>query len=336
MRDGGGTIKLLLHAADVTNSADEKLKSTARVESLSNFDDRGQLWVARVGIATSGSPAVLWRIDQGSKELIELSHPDYGKGSYSEINDEGSTNHRRTSKKRSILSHATRPDSSVAAMVCQLWVAGGAGSNSTVLELWDLKTRKRIADWNHGGTEHGVENQLPSRSDDRVVAFSHDGKLLAVCSDGDLVSVWDANSLLKLSQVRIRERARLHGARMQNCICFTPDDRYIVYGSAFGTVAMIDAQSGEYVGWRCHEECIHAVAVNPGGTLIASGGQDQIVRLHEVPSGEEVASWKAHRAPITAVAFHSGGTKLVSGSENGVVRVWNLDGVVATDRDDFE
>jgi WD40 repeat protein len=59
------------------------------------------------------------------------------------------------------------------------------------------------------------------------------------------------------------------------------------------------------------------------GTLMASAGQDQIVRVWRVRDGAATLTLAGHRGPVYDVAFCPGGLLASSGAD-GVVLLWNL------------
>jgi WD40 repeat protein len=66
------------------------------------------------------------------------------------------------------------------------------------------------------------------------------------------------------------------------------------------------------------------VAFHPGGRWLASAGQDGVVRIWEVSTGNEIRALKGHKGEIAGLAFNRDGSLLASaGGEDKSVRVWN-------------
>jgi WD40 repeat protein len=73
-----------------------------------------------------------------------------------------------------------------------------------------------------------------------------------------------------------------------------------------------------------HTGVVLSLAITPNGQILASGGQDQTVRLWEVPNGRELARWQAHAGGVTALAFDPHGETLASAGADGTLRLWNI------------
>ena len=48
--------------------------------------------------------------------------------------------------------------------------------------------------------------------------------------------------------------------------------------------------------WTAHKGTVLAVAVSPDGRTLASGGEDRMIRLWELPTCRLLATWGAHDA----------------------------------------
>lgn len=84
------------------------------------------------------------------------------------------------------------------------------------------------------------------------------------------------------------------------------------------------AQAGRQPAWvrPAHSGWLRALAVSPDGKLVATCGNDKLVRLWTAADGEAVAELAGHDCDVYNVAFHPGG-QLASADLKGVVKVWD-------------
>lgn len=74
-----------------------------------------------------------------------------------------------------------------------------------------------------------------------------------------------------------------------------------------------------------HTAAIDAVAFSPDGKYMASGGNDNIIILWDVPSGREIKTFKGHKAGIIALAFLKDGKHIASADSDWNMMVWDID-----------
>jgi WD40 repeat protein len=58
------------------------------------------------------------------------------------------------------------------------------------------------------------------------------------------------------------------------------------------------------------------------GRVLASGSEEGIIRLWEVPGEQSLATLQAHTGPAYGVALSADGRLLASGGRDGTVRLW--------------
>ncbi|KIK24294.1 hypothetical protein PISMIDRAFT_412255, partial [Pisolithus microcarpus 441] len=73
-----------------------------------------------------------------------------------------------------------------------------------------------------------------------------------------------------------------------------------------------------------HTSSVSSVAFSPDGNRIVSGSRDEMVRIWDAKSGDQIGSpLKGHTDHVTSVAFSPDGNRIVSGSWDQTVRVWD-------------
>jgi len=155
---------------------------------------------------------------------------------------------------------------------------------------------------------------------DRAVAFSPDGKHLAVAAS---IGVW-------LWDTKTWEPVKLlYGhTKPVRSIAFSPDGKYLASGSDDYTVKLWDVRTGECIRTlEGHEDQVLSVAFSPDGKLLASGGGrgDRRVKLWDVTTGREVRTLGGHISRVYSVAFSPDGKCLASGSWDKTVKLWDIE-----------
>lgn len=69
---------------------------------------------------------------------------------------------------------------------------------------------------------------------------------------------------------------------------------------------------------------IGALALAPGGKMLAAGGNDRKVKVWDLTGSKQVRVLNPHRAEISALAFTPDGKVLASASTDSTLRVWDL------------
>jgi WD40 repeat protein len=72
-----------------------------------------------------------------------------------------------------------------------------------------------------------------------------------------------------------------------------------------------------------HTGAVTVVAWSPEGRRLASGGEDGVVQVWDVPQEKKLHTYSSHLSRITAVAWSPDGKRIASGSEDNTIQVWN-------------
>ncbi|KAJ3188501.1 hypothetical protein HDU82_004073, partial [Entophlyctis luteolus] len=114
----------------------------------------------------------------------------------------------------------------------------------------------------------------------------------------------------------------------QSALTFTPHDTklYQQFQSLAGGKITVspDLTWGPLVSLMSgHTAAVTSVAYNHDGSLIASGSEDNTVRVWNALSGALVSELKGHSEKVTSVAFNHDGSLIASASYDETGRVWN-------------
>src|SRR5262249_8297146 len=75
---------------------------------------------------------------------------------------------------------------------------------------------------------------------------------------------------------------------------------------------------------QAHRGWVRALSVSPDGQLLATCGNDNLIKLWTTSDGKLVREFAGHTSHVYNVAFHPNGKELASGDLKGVVKHWDL------------
>jgi WD40 repeat protein len=148
------------------------------------------------------------------------------------------------------------------------------------------------------------------------IAWSPDGKFLAVGSYGKFISVWgvpDRKDILRIPTEGIAVGA----------IAWSPDGKSIAWGEPSGAVAFAEVRRGiEQTRYHPRGGPITAILFLPGGTSVVTGdGTGAVRRWDDVPQKEPSLIGR-HKSAVSALAISPDGLWIASGDAYGWVFLW--------------
>jgi WD40 repeat protein len=168
----------------------------------------------------------------------------------------------------------------------------------------------------------GVRTVLPRGRMDAVrsLAFSTDGRFLAIGGPGPVVRLVDTFSASDLGELEP------DGGNSASQVAISPDGRYLAAGGGSGTVTIWERHGRRRLGALAGRDAITALGFAPDGSTLAVGDETGRVRLWAVPERTTriIQAADAPFSGVTALAFSPDGASLASLSKReGCVQLWD-------------
>ena len=169
--------------------------------------------------------------------------------------------------------------------------------------------------WNQGHRQSKI--LVNSHKAIHHLALTNSQKMLAMCGDGDLVRLWDAQSFEE-----IRQWATDQGDLRS--IAFSENDRFMATLAARGSVCIWDVATGEQLKrFETQARQAYQIVWQDMDTVITTGN-DPVVHIWNWQTGERTGQLAQHTRGIEGLAISGDRQTLVSAGDDGQTCVWNL------------
>jgi WD40 repeat protein len=203
----------------------------------------------------------------------------------------------------------------------------------------------------------------PDAAEVRVVAFSGDGKLLAVGSgipetpgavtlwdvatrkvlwnhqetkgvpavafapDGQTLAIGTYDHCARILNVADgKEKRALGHPREVRAVAFSPDGKRLGTACWDGVIRIWDLLEGtEKVTCQPNKDRLFSLEFSPDGKRLLAASGDEGARLWDAETGKEIRSWSANRSYVRCARFTSDGRWALVGAWDGTVRLWRVD-----------
>jgi WD40 repeat protein/serine/threonine protein kinase len=188
----------------------------------------------------------------------------------------------------------------------QLCASVGEGEKPETGEVWVWKTATGEKVWHRGGIAGGLQG----------VAFSPDGRRLAMSGGDPTIRVWDLGTGQELFACR-GHRADVSG------VVFSPDGKCLASNSTDRTVRVWDARTGqELLTLSGHRGCVQRLSFTPDGSRLVTASEDATLKVWDARTGAELLTLRGHDKYVWALDVSPDGQRLASGDSDGILKIW--------------
>ncbi len=150
------------------------------------------------------------------------------------------------------------------------------------------------------------------------IAFSPDGKSIALISDCFTPTIWD---------IGLNKIIQLHGHDAAvNSVSFSNSGQQVITASNDNTARIWDINTGRIITvFQGHGAGVKFATFSPDDQLILTGSDDGTAAIWDAHTTESIMILRGHEQMVTSGVFSTDGTRVFTGSSDGTIRSWNTE-----------
>jgi WD40 repeat protein len=192
-----------------------------------------------------------------------------------------------------------------------VWAASFSPNNKLLVlvteknvKIWDVSEQKEIKSLSGNPAFH-------------CVAFSNDGKYLAVCDNKGLI-LWNIHGDYSKVEVPVETETNFS-------VVFSPDSRFLSLCSGKSDVVVLSvADQTEQCKFVGHTSYVRGLSYSKDGRFLASGSYDKTVKIWNIQGKREEFTLIGHTSYVYSVSFSPNDRFLASSSADTLVIIWNI------------
>ncbi len=152
------------------------------------------------------------------------------------------------------------------------------------------------------------------------VAFSPNGRFLAIGDTNDQIFIWEVTE-----NRPVLRQILLSNSHWVRAITFSPDSKMIAIGGEDGKVYLREIETAKQIAvFEGHIDRVRSLTFSHDGKFIASSSDDRTVRIWDLNRRQLINVSIQHQDKVRIVVFHPDGKTLISASQDNYIQIWKI------------